>query len=426
VGADNVVIDGNSLSLDGRNKSGYGVYLNNHTGVAIKNFTIKNYYYAMNIQNGSNITITNNNVSGNKGSNNTFLDLNVSIANSPGGGILFNNISASNISVNTGSYQDVGINLYNSNGNTISTNDFSNNTGWGIRLYQSSNNTISSNQAHHNNRCNNTGCDSAGILLAYSSNSNSIIGNNIIYSGNGFFIGNENGLPSNNNTVDSNDGSFSSNNCFEATFSQGNIFKNNTAKNCNYGFWLGFSHDSQLLNNIVSNNRTDGVYWESGRFGTVTGNTFSANARYGFAVTLSTNSSLIQRYPGSESSHDYNFTSNKITDNGTHGLFFSNTINSTAQNNGLSGNTNNIFFDGNSSGNTISQNNIECINLVTGKSCTYNAYNNMSIGINVAAANNWWGDASESAILSKIYDFHVDSSKGSVNYTPWLTAPLTL
>jgi hypothetical protein len=49
-----------------------------------------------------------------------------------------------------------------------------------------------------------------------------------------------------NNLFEDNDGSYSPNNAFEATFSQGNIFRSNLANFSSYGFWLGFSKVEHL------------------------------------------------------------------------------------------------------------------------------------------------------------------------------------
>jgi hypothetical protein len=42
---------------------------------------------------------------------------------------------------------------------------------------------------------------------------------------------------------------------------------------------------------------------------------------------------------------------------------------------------------------------------------------------NIAASNNYWGTASDSAIQSILWDWNDDSSLGFINYTPFLTSP---
>lgn len=284
--ADNITVDGGRVVIDGGNKSGNGITSDSHSGITIKNFTIKNFSKGIVATNGSNVTISNNDVSGNgSGTGGSQFTINVEITSTPGGGILLNNISGGHITNNIGKSQDIGLNLYNSSGNSITGNDFSNNNVWGIRLYASSQNTISGNSANHTNPCP-SDCDSAGMVLVKGSNGNIISKNDLTYSGDGFFIGNEAGGPSNNNTISGNDGSNSPHNCFEATFSTGNTFSDNIAKNCNYGFWLGYSKNTSLTHNYIANNRNDGVMWTNGTPpGEFKNNTFSENTGWGINMT---------------------------------------------------------------------------------------------------------------------------------------------
>lgn len=337
IDADNITVDGGGIIIDGGNKTGIGILLNGHSNVTIKNFTIKNFKQAISLSNGNNLTIINNTLSGNETGANGFFNINVPIESTPGGGILATNISSSTISQNTATDQNVGINLYNSTNNIVTGNNVANNTVWGVRLSQSSNNTVSSNQAHHTGfTCGE--CDSAGILLVNSSHANTISNNNLTYSGDGFFIGNENGTPSNGNTVTGNDGSFSPHNCFEATFSSENVFKDNTANNCNYGFWLGFSHSTTVSGNTISNNKIDGINWESGRASTITGNTINSNGNIGLILRLSGATNLIQKYPGSEKSHDFTISSNTILNNKSDAISLMDTTDTRVEKNTLTGN----------------------------------------------------------------------------------------
>jgi hypothetical protein len=56
---------------------------------------------------------------------------------------------------------------------------------------------------------------------------------------------------------------------------------------------------------------------------------------------------------------------------------------------------------------------------------SYDLYNDNSAGAgsDVAAQGNWWGTTDIAAIGSRIYDFHLDYTKGNVIYTPPLPAP---
>lgn len=50
------------------------------------------------------------------------------------------------------------------------------------------------------------------------------------------------------------------------------------------------------------------------------------------------------------------------------------------------------------------------------------AFDSMA-GVNVSAVGNWWGTTDAGTIASKIRDFYDDNSRGTVNYTPFATAP---
>ncbi|MBN1357416.1 right-handed parallel beta-helix repeat-containing protein [Candidatus Bathyarchaeota archaeon] len=63
---------------------------------------------------------------------------------------------------------------------------------------------------------------------------------------------------------------------------------------------------------------------------------------------------------------------------------------------------------------TIINNNIE-------ENSNYNL--RMSVQVDIAAANNWWGTTDTAVIDQKIYDYNDDFNLGKINYTPFLTAP---
>ena len=151
----------------------------------------------------------------------------------------------------------------------------------GIYLLKSSHNQIADNQAEHCIRythrfwCDTA--DSAGILLEDGSDHNRITGNNLRYSGDGFFIRGHHGEPSNDNFIARNDASYSPNNAFEAVFCSGNVFEDNVANYSNYGFWLGYSTNSTVRGNEVRANRFDGIAIEHGQENVIEGNRIEGN-----------------------------------------------------------------------------------------------------------------------------------------------------
>jgi parallel beta-helix repeat protein len=219
-GADGIILDGGGMTLNGGNSSGVGVVVNGRSNVTIKNFTITKFHHAIRIESCDGIRVENNTVLANGGAGEQFYDINRAFTGAYGGGILVRQSTDGIIHGNTGSDQNVGLDVYDSTGNQIVDNDFSNNLGWGIRLYGSSANTVIGNRADHVHGCRGQNCsarDTAGILLVFGSHQNTIVGNSFVGGGDGFFIGNEHGLPSNGNLVEANDCSSAIHNAIEAT-----------------------------------------------------------------------------------------------------------------------------------------------------------------------------------------------------------------
>lgn len=350
VAADGVVLDGNGLILDGMQKAGYGIVLRGRTGVVIRNFVIRNFFYAIFAEDCTDLVIEDSNLSENAGSDGTFLDLNQPLSAACGGGILFHRVTGSAVRRNVASRQDVGINLYASHRNLIQDNDVSHNTAWGIRLFASCENRIERNQAHHVNRCGGTGCDAAGILLTSGSHRNLIIGNDLRYSGDGFFLGNQFSSPSDENLIEGNDGSYSPNNAFEATFSTGNVFRNNIATHSNYGFWLGFSRETIVEGNVIAYNRTDGINWEHGQGGVIRDNLITRNGRHGVAFTLDPAN---HDFPDRLTSERHLVTGNTIRNNGHCGVYLLHTIDSRVTGNVFAGNRRDVCAEGRSARNQV-------------------------------------------------------------------------
>lgn len=350
VAADGIVLDGNGLVLDGMQKAGFGIVLRGRTGVIIRNFVIRNFFYAIFAEDCSDLVIEDNDLSDNAGSDGTFLDINQPLAATCGGGILFHRVSGSVVRRNVASRQDVGINLYFSHRNLVDDNDISHNTAWGIRLFASCENRLERNRAHHVNRCAGTGCDAAGILLTSGSHRNAVIGNDLRYSGDGFFLGNQFSPPSDGNLIEGNDGSYSPNNAFEATFSAGNVFRNNIATHSNYGFWLGFSRETILEGNVIAYNRADGINWEHGQGGVIRDNLITRNGRHGIAFTLDPAN---RDFPDRVTSERHLVTGNTIRNNGRCGVYLLHTTDSTVTGNVFAGNHRDVCTEGRSARNRI-------------------------------------------------------------------------
>ncbi len=135
------------------------------------------------------------------------------------------------------------------------------NSGLGIGMYRSSDNKIMHNKLDWNVRGYShgkyqRGQDSAGILIYEQSNENTFAFNSSTHSGDGFFLWagqttmdtGEGGCT--NNLVFKNDFSYAPTNGVEVTFSSNKII-GNKMKECKYGIWGGYSHNSVFIGNEI-------------------------------------------------------------------------------------------------------------------------------------------------------------------------------
>jgi len=296
IGASGVTLDLNGATLVGSGGNGtptYGVSAIGFSNVIVQNGNVRGYYYGVRVEGGSGVQVLHNDLSANwrdpasLGSSPPFLDINVGPnlgdRTNLGGGLFGRNLTNARIAGNTLRNQENGIDLYAVAASTIEDNDASDNTGWGIHLHASTGNTVRGNTA---DRCIRTNLnDSAGVLLVFGSNGNRILDNSFRFGGDGFFIGNENGCPSNDNLVQGNDGSYAGANAFEATFSSGNQFIDNVADGSNYGFWLGYSHDGNVIRgNRIRANNVAGIEIEHGQHNLIEDNEIVGNGGAGIVL----------------------------------------------------------------------------------------------------------------------------------------------
>ncbi len=369
IGASGVTLDMNGATLLGSDFDHYGVTCTGHDNVTIKNGAAHGYYYGMRIENGTGATVLGNDLSGNwldPASLQTpppFLNINVGPnlgdRTNLGGGLFLNGLSGATIADNVLTGQENGIDAYTVTDSTISGNEASDNTGWGIHLYACTDNVIIGNTADH--------CirpylyDSAGFLVVYGSSRNQFLNNSFKYGGDGFFIGNEWGCPSNDNLIQGNDGSYAGANAFEATFSSGNQFIDNTASGSNYGFWLGYSHDGNVIrgNRILANN-TNGIEIEHGQNNVIEGNLFTGNG--GRAIVLRTDGQVhfpvpsfpCLNMPNQAYSRGYTIKDNIIHSNFSGAMQLTNTTDSAIYNNLIANNIGGTTVASNGANNTWS------------------------------------------------------------------------
>lgn len=280
---DGVTLDLSGVVVDGRETGGVGIRVHDCRDVTISNGAIFGFHYGIRAENVTNLAVRGCMVADNANPipAGWLPDIERPVEEGFGGGIYLNCVIGGAIENNQAGNNFNGISLVRSEHIEVVGNHVSHCGNVGIYLLASSHNEVSHNVAEHCIRytdrfwCDTA--DSAGILLESGSNRNRIIGNNLRYSGDGFFIRAHNREPSNDNLITGNDGSYSPNNAFEAGFSSGNVFANNIANYSNYGFWLGYSTNTTVRGNEIKANRFDGIAIEHGRDNVIEHNRISGN-----------------------------------------------------------------------------------------------------------------------------------------------------
>jgi nitrous oxidase accessory protein NosD len=182
-----------------------------------------------------------------------------------GAGIYIKKCKGATITNNTVTNGQCGLMLTSCNDALVTDNNFSFNSGIGIGLYKSCYNNINHNQLDFNVRGYHykkyrRGQDSAAILVFEQCNHNIFAYNSATHSGDGFFLWAgqttmDTGLGGcNDNFIYGNDFSYAPTNGVEVTFSS-NLIMKNTITNCDHGVWGGYSFETDITDNIFSDNR---------------------------------------------------------------------------------------------------------------------------------------------------------------------------
>jgi parallel beta-helix repeat protein len=431
IAADNVTLDGAGVVIRGTGFRGYAIHMNGHSGLTLRNLTIRGFAYGILIENASRVTIEGNDVSGNlKDTRTDFLD--IGCGGCYGGGILLRNVSSSTIRGNTLTDESTGLEILGGGGNQVSGNLLSEGPAgnehrqdscWGIRLEGSTDNVVRGNTADFvdRERYGLSSGDSAGILLVAGADRNRILNNSITHSGDGFFLGNSCARASNGNYVAGNDGSFSPHNAFEATFSSGNVFDHNQADHSDYGFWLGYSHDSRVTGNEIAANASAGIAIEHGHGNEIDHNTVTQSP-LGIRLWAADTTCLFADCGRSCPSADYDVHDNTVTANGV-GLSIESTAGAVVAGNRLANNrSRNVQVAGQSTGIVLSHDDLSCRR--TGRNrCQFAVENAMPAGMSVDAANSYWGTTNAAAVPGLILDHRDNRRLGTVFFQPILSKP---
>ena len=290
IGADNVTLDGNGALLVGKKRNGPGVTLERYNGVTIKNLKLREYEYGIRAYHAEGLTISGCQITSTREEppNTLFLDIWLPAERAYGGGILLWSVQDSQITGNDLQHQMNGLLTYQCQRLTVKGNVANYCSGFGIHLYATSNSLFEENSADfccryepRGERKGHMGADATGFLIVAGSSNNIFRRNFARMGGDGFFMAGLNPQFAhrgcNDNRFEENDASYSPNIGFESTFCKGNVYVNNYANRCNYGFWLGFSEGYVLEDNVMMYNAQAGIAVENGCGFRVRRNTFQDN-----------------------------------------------------------------------------------------------------------------------------------------------------
>ena len=333
IAADGVTLDGSGVLLIGQDHTSAGVRVEGKRNVQIQGLSISGYYHGIRADDCKDMSISDVRIRDTAEIEgiDTFLYLWKPIEEAYSAAILLHRVEGGLIRDCDLQHQMNGLLLYGCSGLYVENNNASFNSGWGVYLSASNDIVIQDNRLDFCNRVYRrpedgsirVEADAAGIVLVYSSSHNRFLRNSCLSGGDGIFVAGYDHLGNqgscNENVFEDNDCRFSSNNAIESTFSRGNVFRRNNCSRSNYGFWMGYSWENILEDNIIEHNHMVGVAVEHGYDFTLRNNQIRHN---GEGVRLWTRGGpVVQHWPGHEVSYNFTLEDNQIESNdiGVHG-----------------------------------------------------------------------------------------------------------
>jgi parallel beta-helix repeat protein len=337
IAAAGVTLDGNGATLVGVDRQGAGIQVDGHANVTIRNVRIQDYCHGIVVRNGKHITVERNQIAATAEipANTIFLDIWRPVAEAYGGAILLDHVEGGEINDNDVQHQMNGLLLYHCRKLNVCRNVASYNSGFGVLLHDTADSVFEENWADYCCRyeprdqprpvvgavsTGHMGADAAGFVIVTRSCRNVFRRNFARLGGDGFFLAGRNpqgeDVGCNDNLFELNDGSLSPNIAFEATFSVGNVFRNNWADRCNYGFWLGYSTRNVLEGNRMLFNRQAGIAVEHGVGFTVRDNDFQSNG-HGILLWTKYVKEFLETVQANRTVRDWVIEHNRFFRNGT-------------------------------------------------------------------------------------------------------------
>lgn len=253
----NITIDGQGAWILGESQAsskdfrGTAISSEGFSNVTIKNINAKSWETALHVRNAVGWRVENCDFSDN------FHDPDFGWGeNGRRGGMVFESVHNSTLVHNRANRVWDACVLVNSNDNVVEGNDFAHASNTCLKLWTACRNTFRNNNFSYGIRIKPGEVharDSTSVLIESGSNDNRFSANDCTHGGDGIFIRVLNGWCSTGNYFEDNDCSFANNNGFEC-WAPRNEFVRNRANHCSYGFWMGGSDHTRLIENEASFN----------------------------------------------------------------------------------------------------------------------------------------------------------------------------
>ncbi len=335
--ADGITLDGNGAMLVGEGRQGVGVTVTGRSNVTIRNLRIREFYHGIQARECEALTLVGNHITSTAevAANTIFLDIWRPADDPYGGAVLLDRVDGAEVRENDFQHQMNGLLTYDCRRLNVRRNNASFNSGFGFHLYNTCDSVFEENWADYCCRyeprdkgrpvvgagsVGHMGADATGFLAVHRSCRNVFRRNFARLGGDGFFLagrtpkGEDAGCD--DNLFEENDASLSPNIAFEATFSSGNVFRNNWADRCNFGFWLGYSTRNVLEGNRMLFNRQAGIAVEHGIGFVVRNNDFQSNG-HGILLWTKFVRDFHESMPGHRTVRDWVIEHNRFYRNGT-------------------------------------------------------------------------------------------------------------
>lgn len=332
IGADNITLHAEGVCIIGENMRGTGVRIEGKKGVCIFGLQLMNYYHCIVATDAEALLLSGIRAcaTAEEPPDTLFLDIWRTYENSYGGAVVMNKVQGATVEKCQFDHSMCGLLSYDCSALNVHNNTAHYCSAYGFHLYGTTDSTFERNGADYCCRFNvrddapavptgHMGADATGFLILAGSHRNVFRHNRARLGGDGFFLAGSSPdvyyIGADDNLFEENDASWSPNIAFEATFSRGNIFRNNIANHCNYGFWLGYSYDTVIEGNTILNSRQGGIATENGWNTVVRGNTFKKNTHGILLWSRLFKKDILDVMPAADTSHDWEIYDNTFERN---------------------------------------------------------------------------------------------------------------